>query len=104
MIDKVYSWDLNKFIETINALVEESNVHERQIDELQMKLEPEKLERAQSADTIILEKELSRTKKQLEIAVDGIKYMRNNCLEYAADYMDKADETLEQITALEQKE
>lgn len=42
MIDKVYSWDLNKFLETINALVEESNIHERQIDELQMKLEPEK--------------------------------------------------------------
>ena len=46
--------------------------------------------------------ELIRTRKALEIAVDGIKYMRNNCLEYAADYMDKADEILEQITALEQ--
>lgn len=48
--------------------------------------------------------ELIRTRKALEIAVDGIKYMRNNCLEYAADYMDKADEILEQITALEQKD
>lgn len=49
-------------------------------------------------------KELNRTKKALDVAVDGIKYMRNNCLEYAADYMDKADEILEQITALEQKD
>ncbi|MBP5789268.1 MAG: hypothetical protein J6W29_03435 [Neisseriaceae bacterium] len=48
--------------------------------------------------------ELIRTRKALEIAVDGIKYMRNNCLEYAADYMDKADDILEQITALEQKD
>ena len=48
--------------------------------------------------------ELIRTRKALEIAIDGIKYMRNNCLEYAADYMDKADEILEQIKALEQKE
>lgn len=51
-----------------------------------------------------LQDELERTRKALEIAVDGIKYMRNNCLEYAADYMDKADEILEQITALEQKD
>lgn len=45
-----------------------------------------------------------RTRKALDVAVDGIKYMRNNCLEYAADYMDKADEILEQITALEKSE
>ena len=48
--------------------------------------------------------ELDRTRKALDVAVDGIKYMRNNCLEYASDYMDKADEILEQITTLEQKE
>lgn len=47
---------------------------------------------------------IDKTRKALDVAVDGIKYMRNNCLEYAADYMDKADEILEQITALEQKD
>ena len=51
-----------------------------------------------------LQTELERTRKALGVAVDGIKYMRNNCLEYAADYMDKAAEILEQITALEQKD
>ena len=55
-------------------------------------------------DILALETELERTRKALDVAVDGIKYMRNNCLEYAADYMDKADEILEQITALEQKD
>lgn len=55
-------------------------------------------------DLIACEQDLIDTKKKLDIAVDGIKYMRNNCLEYAADYMDKADEILEQITALEQKD
>lgn len=59
---------------------------------------------ATTTDRVYLERELDRTKKQIEIAVDGIKYMRNNCLEYAADYMDKADEILEQITELEQKD
>lgn len=47
--------------------------------------------------------ELDRTRKALEIAVDGIKYMRNNCLEYAADYMDKADDILEQIKKVGQE-
>lgn len=36
----------------------------------------------------------------LTVAVDALTYMRNNCLEYAADYMDKADETLEKIAAI----
>jgi hypothetical protein len=49
-------------------------------------------------------KENDHTRKALDVAVDGIKYMRNNCLEYAADYMDAADNILEQITALEQKD
>ncbi len=52
---------------------------------------------------LALETELERTRKALEIAVDGIKYMRNNCLEYAADYMDKADDILEQIKKVEQE-
>lgn len=43
------------------------------------------------------------TKKKLDIAVDGITYMRNNCLDYAADYMDYADEILEQIKDKEQQ-
>lgn len=46
---------------------------------------------------------LQRTRKALEVAVDGIKYMRNNCLPYAADYMDKADDILEQIKKVEQE-
>lgn len=62
-------------------------------------------------DLLACEKELADTKKklddlsdkigklksELDIAVDGITYMRNNCLDYAADYMDYADGILEQI-------
>lgn len=59
--------------------------------------------RCLGSGSISLWQELIRIRKALEIAVDGIKYMRNNCLEYAADYMDKAAEVLEQITA-EQKD
>ena len=47
---------------------------------------------------------LADTKKKLDICVDGITYMRNNCLDYAADYMDYADGILEQINNKEQKD
>ena len=45
-----------------------------------------------------------KLQEQLSIAIEGLIYMRNNCLDYAADYMDKADDILDQITALEQKD
>ena len=53
--------------------------------------------------TSSLWKALANTKKKLDIAVDGITYMRNNCLNYAADYMDYADGILEQINNKEDK-
>lgn len=34
----------NALVDAVNALIEENNIHEKQIDELQMKLEPEKCE------------------------------------------------------------
>lgn len=55
------------------------------------------------AENIALSGDLERTRKQLEVAIEGIKYMRNNCLEYAADYMDKADDILEEIKKVEQE-
>ena len=74
----------------IDTLVVENNIHEKQIDELQMKLEPEKatiskMEKVETEDKDLsdrigkLEIELDRTKKQmvtkcnqLEIAVDAL--------------------------------
>lgn len=35
---------INELIDVINTLVQENNIHEKQIDKLQMKLEPEKCE------------------------------------------------------------
>lgn len=35
---------LNHVVDAVNALVESNNIHEKQIDELQMKLEPHKCE------------------------------------------------------------
>lgn len=43
IITDVYE-KVNQLIETVNALIKENNIHEKQIDELQMKLEPEKCE------------------------------------------------------------
>lgn len=37
LVDKI-----NELVNYINALIESNNIHEKQIDELQMKLEPEK--------------------------------------------------------------
>lgn len=33
---------INELVEYVNALIESNNIHEKQIDELQMKIEPEK--------------------------------------------------------------
>lgn len=37
LVDKI-----NELVEYVNALIDSSNIHEKQIDKLQMKLEPEK--------------------------------------------------------------
>lgn len=37
LVDKI-----NQIVDYVNALIESNNIHEKQIDELQMKLEPEK--------------------------------------------------------------
>lgn len=34
---------INELVDVVNALIKENNIHEMQIDELQMKVEPEKL-------------------------------------------------------------
>ena len=39
-----YTNKINELVDVVNALVEENNIHERQIDELQMKLESKKCE------------------------------------------------------------
>ena len=54
-------------------------------------------------DLLALGTELKRTRKALDVAIKGLKHIRGTCLSYAADYMDAADNILEQITALEQK-
>ena len=33
---------INELVNYVNALIESNNIHEKQIDKLQMKLEPEK--------------------------------------------------------------
>lgn len=39
---------INELVDAVNVLMEENNIHEKQIDELQMKLEPEKCEPAEN--------------------------------------------------------
>ena len=54
--------------------------------------------------TIGVWEELDRTKKQLEIAVDALKYA-NKCIKGGCvDWKTEIDKALEQITALEQKD
>ena len=35
-------YKINQIVDYVNALIESNNTHEKQIDKLQMKLEPEK--------------------------------------------------------------
>ena len=37
-----FMYKINQLVEYVNALIDSNNIHEKQIDELQMKLEPEK--------------------------------------------------------------
>lgn len=41
IITNVYE-KVNQLVETVNVLIKENNIHEKQIDELQMKVEPDK--------------------------------------------------------------
>lgn len=37
-----FMYKINQIVDYVNALIESNNIHEKQIDKLQMKLEPEK--------------------------------------------------------------
>ena len=37
-----FMYKINQIVDVVNALIESNNIHEKQIDKLQMKLEPEK--------------------------------------------------------------
>lgn len=97
-------FEIQEWIGILEAVRKSVNVHEKQIDELQMKLEPEKCEiRSENVqlDTKTrsenVQDELERTRKALDISVDALKEI-NDSFE---SIMAKA---LEQITALEQKD
>lgn len=87
----------------IDTLVEENNIHERQIDELQMKAEPEKYEMCDEPMPQELLDLLCRTRKALEIAVDALKKIKEECYD-TTDVLLYTNKALEQITTLEQKD
>ena len=49
-----------------------------------------------------LRQQLDRTRKALDVAVDALKIAKNCCYDYSIESL--AEDTLEQITALEQKD
>ena len=68
--------------DAVSATMDSVNIHEKQIDELQMKLEPEKCEPAENIytktcrmDKEFAEQELDRTRKALDVAVDALDRM-----------------------------
>jgi len=83
----VLTHKINQLVDAVNALIKENNTHEKQIDELQMKLEPEKCEPAENAYTktcrmdkefaegecVRLQNELERTRWALDVAVNMLK-------------------------------
>ena len=129
-------FEIQEWIGILEAVRKSVNVHEKQIDDLQMKVNPEKHDYLHAdlddTDDIAevknenlytksmrmdkefaeeemerLQKELARTKKQLEIAVDALKlFCSEDVSYYSQSKIDARDArtALEQITALEQKD
>lgn len=48
-------------------------------------------------DLLNLEHENAQLAHKVDVALAGLKYIQQNCLEYAADYMDYADTLIEKI-------
>lgn len=48
-------------------------------------------------DLLALEHENAQLAHKVDVALAGLKYIQQNCLEYAADYMDYADVLIEKI-------
>lgn len=57
---------LNEVIEYVNLLLEDNNVHERQIDDLQMKIEPEKLKYDESP---VIENAIDNADKNVKLSL-----------------------------------
>lgn len=80
-------FEIQEWISLLEAVRKSVNIHEKQIDELQMKLEPEKCEPAENAYTktcrmdkefaegecVRLQNELERTRWALDVAVNMLK-------------------------------
>lgn len=105
---------------SLTAAIESINIHERQIDKLQMMLEPHKCEtRPENVLTktlrmdkefaedecVRLQDELGRTKRALEIAVKHLREI-TDVGGWVSVFSEQeiAQQALEQITALEQKD
>ena len=111
-------FEIQEWIGILEAVRKSVNVHEKQIDELQMKAEPEKCENPSENvltkslridkefaedECARLQDELERTKKQLETAISALKYIQDGNLGFSPA-IDFAEKALAEITALEQKD
>ena len=111
-------FEIQEWIGILEAVRKSVNVHEKQIDELQMKVEPEKckipaenvLTKSLRVDKefaeeecVRLQNDLERTRKALETAVSALKYIQDGNLGFSPA-MDFAEKALDQITALKQKD
>lgn len=97
---------INELIDVINTLVKENNIHEKQIDELQMKLEPEKCKtHAENVPELThLQKENNYIKDKLERITD-ILYESKYALEevinpsFISHEQEMAKEALDKVNA-----
>ena len=110
-------FEIQEWIGILEAVRKSVNIHEKQIDELQMKLEPEKCESVENIytktcrmDKEFAEEELDRTRKALDVAktkLNGIHrlyshtfYHREDWLQVCMEMVDKANTALEQIESI----
>ncbi len=105
-------FEIQEWIGILEAVRESVNVHEKQIDELQIKVEPHKCEPAENSQSAkIAQDPYEKERKALEIAVDALKDNLsqanfNQMLDASRFHCirTKCELALEQIAALEQKD
>jgi hypothetical protein len=107
-------FEIQEWIGILEAVRKSVNVHEKQIDELQMKTEPEKCEiRSENVQPVAetrsenVQDKLERTRKALDVAKDTFNWIDETYRtgqEMEAEIWGKVQLAAQEITALEQKD
>jgi len=91
---------INEIIDWINEVSGGTTIVDKQVTANLPNIDAGELAYLQKENSD-LKDEVEKLQKMFSIAKNGLVYMQENVLEYAADYMDYADDVLEEIKELD---